>query len=389
MTHFRRSSKKEATKNKTERSVILPKQLAVSVELTSFTLITTTAIFIMSSSTINRCYRLRSHPVGKISSTDLELVEEDIPTIEDGQVLVKTLYASIDPTHRIWMAGKKAQYMDPVELGDVMRAATVGVVTESQNADYPVGMKVMGFGGLCDYHVGIPGVNVYYPAACNEDPSVSPTVDLSYASIIIGLTAWHGVNKILEPTLEDIVVVSGAAGAVGSLVGQLSKLKGATVIGIAGGPTKCAYLTETLGFDYAIDYKSESVEERLKEIAPDGITRYFDNVGGDVSDAVFENARNFSKFAICGSISEYDDNWTGIKNFNMILMRRITVQGFICVDHMDELGEAKGDLLQFVKEGKISFKEDVREGLENYVDVVNLLFSGGNAGKLILKINDE
>lgn len=226
--------------------------------------------------------------------------------------------------------------------------------------------------------------------ACNDASlEVKPTVDLSYASIIIGLTAWHGVNKILEPTSEDIVVVSGAAGAVGSLVGQLSKLNGATVIGIAGGEAKCQYLTSTLGYDYAIDYKTMSVSDKLKKLAPDGITRYFDNVGGDVSDAVLENARNFAKIALCGSISEYDDNWTGIRNFNMILMRRIMVQGFICIDHMDELQEAKSELMDLVKKGKITFKEDVREELENYVDVVNLLFTGGNAGKLMLKINDE
>lgn len=280
--------------------------------------------------------------------------------------------------------------MDPVSIGHVMRAMTVGVITESKNDEWPVGMYVVGLGGLCDYYLGFPGVNLYYPAACNDASlNLAPTVDISYASVVIGLTAWHGVNKILEPSPEDIVVVSGAAGAVGSLVGQLSKLKGATVIGIAGGPIKCKLLTEEFGYDYAIDYKNENVGEKLAEIAPDGITRYFDNVGGDVSEAVFENARNFAKFAICGSISEYDDNWTGIKNFNMILMRRLTVQGFICTDHMDELGEAKTELMELVKEGKIVFNEDVREGLENYVDVVNLLFTGGNTGKLILKINDS
>ena len=335
-------------------------------------------------STINRCLRLRSHPVGKISSADLELVEEAIPTLEDGQILVKNLYASIDPTHRIWMAGQKAQYMDPVELNDIMRASTVGVVVESNHSDWPVGTRVVAMGGLCDYFVGIPGVNLFYPSTTNE-----VTVDLSYVSIIIGLTAWHGVHTILQPAADDVVVVSGGAGAVGSLAGQLSKLKGAQVIGIAGGPDKCKYMVDELGFDFAIDYKNENVSSKLKEIAPDGITRYFDNVGGKVTDAVLENCRNFAKIALCGSISEYDDNWVGQKNYNMILMRRIMVQGFICIDHMDELTEAKTELMQLVKEGKVKFKEDVREGLENYVDVVNLLFTGDNNGKLILKINDE
>lgn len=337
---------------------------------------------------MNRCLRLRAHPVGKIAYTDLELCKEAIPTLaEEGQFVVKNLYASIDPTHRIWMAGEKPQYMDPVALGDIMRAATVSIVTESKNDDWPVGMYVCGFTGLCDYAVGIPGVNVFYPSTCNEIKDASPTIDLSYASIIIGLTAWHGINKIIQANPETVLVVSGGAGAVGSMAGQLAKLKGATVIGIAGGPAKCKYMTEELGFDHGIDYKNQNVAEALKEIAPEGITAYFDNVGGDVTDAVLLNARNHATFAICGSISEYDDNWVGIKNFNMILMRRITVQGFVVMDHMDEFPEAKTELIELVSAGKLKYKEDIREGLENYVDVVNLLFKGENEGKLILKIN--
>ena len=334
----------------------------------------------------NRCLRLRSRPVGKISQTDLEICEEDMPVPEEGQVVVKNLYASIDPTHRIWMSEKR-QYMDPVGIDDIMRATTLGTITESKNEDWPVGTRVLGSGGLCDYYLGIPGLNVYYPAGKSGLPL---TTELSVCSIVIGLTAWHGINKILKPGPDDIVVLSGAAGAVGSLAGQLAKIKGAKVVGIAGGPTKCSWLTDELGFDCAIDYKSQDVEKALGDFCPDGITCYFDNVGGDVTDAVLQCTRNYARVAICGSISEYDDNWSGIKNFNMILMRRLSVQGFICGDHVaDEWQEAQKELVELVSAGKIKYAEDVRMGgLEAYVDVVNLLFSGGNNGKLILQINE-
>lgn len=333
----------------------------------------------------HRALRLRSRPVGTIADTDLELVTEPKPVPGEGQVLVRNQYVSIDPTHRIWMSDRP-QYMPPVGLGEVMRAATVGVVEAvgaNAPAEYAVGTAVVGFGGVAEYYVGIPGVNLFYPAGQNNLPV---TADLSVCSIIIGLTAWHGVNKILNPKEGDIVVVSGAAGAVGSLAGQLAKLKGATVIGIAGAESKCAWIRDELGFDHAINYKTQDVEAELKKIAPDGITHYFDNVGGRVTDAIYANGRNGTKIAFCGAISEYDDVWVGQKNFNMLLMRRMTVQGFICTDHMDEFPEAKTELTTLVNAGKLKYSEDIREGIENYTETVRLLGSGGNTGKLILKI---
>ena len=272
--------------------------------------------------------------------------------------------------------------MPCVELGDVMRAATVGVVEASENPDWKVGTHVMGFGGVCEYYEGIPGVNVFYPAG---DCGLPVTADLSLLSIIVGLTAWYGVNHVLKVKEGDVVVVSGAAGAVGSLVGQLAKLKGAKVLGIAGGATKCAWL-KTLGFDVAVDYKAGSVAAALKEFAPDGITCYFDNVGGTVTDDVLNAMRNNGRVAVCGSISEYDDAWSGQRNWNMILMRRLSIQGFICTDQMAHLGEAKKELSALSKEGKISYVEDIRDGIANYPATVRLLFSGENTGKLILKI---
>jgi len=228
-------------------------------------------------------------------------------------------------------------------------------------------------------------VNVFYPAG--ECDGLPLTADLSLCSIIVGLTAWYGVNHVLDVKPGDVVVVSGAAGAVGCLVGQLAKLKGAKVLGIAGGATKCAWL-KSLGFDESIDYKNKavSVVEAVKAWAPEGVTCYYDNVGGCITDDVLLAMRNQGKVAVCGSISEYDDAWSGQKNWNLILMRRLSVKGFICTDQMEHLAAAKKDLAALAKAGSIKYAEDVREGLENYPATVRLLFSGENTGKLILKV---
>lgn len=227
-------------------------------------------------------------------------------------------------------------------------------------------------------------MNVLYAAGTIADLPL--TADLSVCSIIIGLTAWYGINKILEPKAESLICVSGGAGAVGSLVGQLALQKGAKVIGIAGGENKCAWM-KNLGFHHVIDYKKEDVGKCLASIAPNGIDGYFDNVGGAITDAVLMNMSLNSKIAVCGSISEYDDAWAGQRNWNMILMRRITIKGFICVDHIGEhMAEAKTEIAALVREGKVKYTEDVREGLENYPSVVRLLFAGENTGKLILKV---
>ena len=255
----------------------------------------------------HRVMRLVARPSGPLKDTDLEMCTEAKPVRGAGQLLLRNTYLSIDPTHRIWMSDK-AQYMPAVELGDIMRSVSLAVVEESDLPDYPVGETYVCFGGVCEYFVGTPGADVLYKAGLKDLPI---TADLSVASIIIGLTAWHGINKILMPEKDSIVVVSGAAGAVGSLVGQLAKLRGAKVVGIAGGPTKCAWLKNELKFDCVIDYKNEDVEKAIAAYAPEGVECYYDNVGGRVSDAVLMNMKLNSKYALCGSISEYDDSWSG------------------------------------------------------------------------------
>lgn len=330
--------------------------------------------------------RLKSRPTGRVKETDLQVKKEPVPALQEGQCLVQNVYISLDPTHRIWMSDIP-QYMDPVNIGDVMRAMTIGKVIESKNPDFPVGTYVSGSGGIADYFVGIPGQTVFFPVSPDKVPlSTYGTV----LSMIIGLTAWYGTRKILEVKEGDIVLVSGAAGAVGSLVGQLAKVQGAKVIGVAGGPTKCQKLTDYYGFDVAIDYKSQNVSDEIKNAAPDGITCYFDNVGGEVSEAALANFQNYGRYCLCGSISEYEDKWSGIKNFNMLLMRRITLRGFICSDHAEHFGECVAEISDLITKGQIKYDEDIRKvGLEQYVSTLNDLFDGKNTGKLLMQIADE
>ena len=276
--------------------------------------------------------------------------------------------------------------MDPVALGDVMRAVTVGVVEASNAPEWPVGTHVLGFGGVAEYYVGLPGVNVLYKAGENG-AGLPLTADLSVCSIIIGLTAWYGVSKVLQVQAGDVVVVSGAAGAVGSLVAQLAKLRGARVAGIAGSAAKCDWLAKELALDCVVNYKTDDVGAQLKAFAPDGVTCYFDNVGGAITDAVLLQMRNAGRVAVCGSISEYDDKWAGQANWNLILMRRLTVQGFICTDQIGaHLGEARAELARLAAEGKVKYEEDVRDGLDTYPATVRMLMTGANTGKLILKV---
>lgn len=279
----------------------------------------------------------------------------------------------------------KKQYMPPVALGEVMRAATIGIVEKSNASAFPVGACVLGFGGVAEYYVGIPGANVFYQAGTDGLPA---TCDLSVCSIIIGLTAWHGITKILTPAAGEVVVVSGAAGAVGSLAAQLAKLRGARVVGIAGSADKVAWLRDELKLDCCINYKTQDVAAAIEAFSgAESVNHYFDNVGGAVTDAVLSCMALNGKVALCGSISEYDDAWAGQKNYNMILMRRLSVQGFICTDHIGtELGAAKAELVPLVKGGQVKYTEDIREGIESYPSTVRLLLSGANTGKLILKV---
>ena len=331
---------------------------------------------------------LVKRPTGDgVGAGDLECRDRPIPTeVEAGMCLVKNILVSLDPTHRIWMSDTP-QYMPSVGLNTVMRAGTIGkVVLTSDPEKMPLGTVVSGLGGVQEYSIeAIAGLNPVVPG-------VPLSWNMSVLSMVIGHTAWVG-TKICGPKPGETFVVSGGAGAVGSVAGQLAKIAGARVVGIAGTPAKCAWMTEELGFDGAINYKTETITEGLKREAPDGVDCYFDNVGGDVLDQVLGQFNTFGRVAFCGAISTYgklENKVSGPSNWKMLLMRRITLQGFICVDHVASIMESMTEIGAALQDGKIKFNEDCREtGVENYVDTVNLLYTGGNKGKLMMKIADE
>lgn len=329
---------------------------------------------------VNRQWLLRSRPIGEVADADLELREAALPeALGDGQVLVRNLYISIDPTHRIWMSDRP-QYMMPVQLGEVMRAMTVGVVEKSNFPDLSEGDFVFGSGGVQAYYVSEGA------ALSKTDPSLPLPDQLGPYSVIIGLTAFYGTHYICKPKAGETFVVSAAAGAVGSMVGQLAKIAGCRVIGSVGSEAKAKWITEELGFDGAINYKTDDIEAKLRELAPNGVDCFFDNTSGAILDAVFAVANNYARVCVCGLIDQYNVDSYGPRNFNMMLMRRMTIRGFICTDHLAHMGEMLEAVRGHVAAGRLKYKLDVREGLENYVKVVRLLFSGENEGKLMLKV---
>lgn len=328
---------------------------------------------------------LTKRPSPELDDSCFTFEDRPLPeTLKDGTVLVKNTHLSMDPTHFIW-SQEIPQYMPAVGLNTAMRCLSLGTIVKStDDAKFPVGQVVSIFGGVADYAVvDFAGVNP-------TQPGVPVEMNLGPFSLIQGHTAWVGY-KICALKAGETMVVSGAAGAVGSMAGQLGKIAGAKVIGIAGGPEKCAYVTQELGFDGCIDYKAEGIEAGLARLCPEGVDAYFDNVGGPTLDGVVSKMNCFGRVAVCGAISQYEGKMgtqaVGFKNVEMLLMRRITMQGFVVVDHMASLGEAMGEIGAGVSSGTIKWKGDVRDGpVSDYVKTVNLLLTGGNNGKLILKL---
>ncbi len=334
---------------------------------------------------INRQWILRRRPEGEIGPDDLEFVSSPVPELQDGQVLIRNLMLSLDPTNRIWMSDQD-QYLPPVGLGDVMRGGTIGVVAESRSERFAPGAVVNpGLSGWADYTVAA-GAGV---SAVPQIPGVPLT---AFQSVLggTGLTAWFGLMDVGKPKAGETVVVSAAAGAVGSIVGQLAKLHGCRVVGIAGGAAKCRWLTEELGFDGAIDYKSEDVGAALDRLCPNGIDVDFENVGGAIMDAVIARMNNFGRVALCGMISTYNNTGPvpGPADFARVLMRRLDIRGFIIIDFLPRAAEAFGALVPLVVSGQIKWKVDVVDGLENAADAVKRLFTGAHDGKLLVKISD-
>jgi len=326
---------------------------------------------------------LASRPQGAVTPDNFRLETADIPELQDGQVLVRNHFLSLDPYMRGRMNDSKS-YAQPQPLDEVMIGGTVGVVEASKNPSFAVGDNVVGMFGWQEVGVsdgrGIQKVDTRHIPLSAYLGSVG----------MPGVTAWYGLNKIMLPKPGQTVVVSAASGAVGSVVGQLAKLKGCRAVGFAGGKDKCDYVVNELGFDTCIDYKAandpKELYKMLKEATPDGIDSYFENVGGAILDAVLLRMNAFGRIAMCGMIAGYDGQPLPLQNPQLILVSRLTIEGFIVSEHMDVWPEALRELGGFVAQGKLKFRESVADGLASAPEAFMGLLKGKNFGKQLVKL---
>lgn len=334
---------------------------------------------------VNRVWRLRKRPVGDIADDVLSLEEESIPEPGDKEFLFRLNYLSLDPTNRIWMSDMD-QYMPPVDLDAPMRGVVCGTVLKSNHPDVTEGAVVSGLGTWADYQIGAPGT-------VNPMGELGPvsTIDAFSTFAVVGPTAYFGLLDIGQPKSGETVVVSAAAGAVGSIVGQIAKIKGCRAIGIAGTSDKCHWIKDELGFDAAINYRTEDVPRALAAACPGGIDVYFDNVGGAILDACLKLMNLGGRIPTCGLISQYNatEPVPGPYNYPMILMQRLRVEGFIVLDYADRYPEAIAALGQWMAEGQIKVRVEIVDGLANALQTVKKLYTGANTGKLMIRVHDS
>ncbi|MBC7921041.1 MAG: NADP-dependent oxidoreductase [Ferruginibacter sp.] len=334
--------------------------------------------------TLNHQIRLAARPVGMPTRSDWQFTTEPIPTPGPAEVLVRTLYISLDPAMRGWMNAGKS-YIPPVGLGEVMRAGTAGKVIASNHPDFAVGDYVTGGSGVQEYALsdgkGLTKVDV----ATAPLPAYLGTLGMP------GMTAYFGLLDTGQPKEGETLVVSGAAGAVGSVVGQIAKLKGCRVVGIAGGNRKCRYAVEELGFDACVDYKTGDLRQELKTACPGGVDVYFDNVGGDVLDTVLTLINRKARIVICGAISQYNATAPvkGPSNYLSLLVNRARMEGIVVFDNAPRYGEAARQMMQWMREGKLHHREDIVDGLDTFPETLLKLFKGENFGKLLLRVAAE
>ncbi|MCP4006257.1 MAG: NADP-dependent oxidoreductase [bacterium] len=333
---------------------------------------------------INRQWLLARRPVGMVSPLDFEFRQEPIPELAKGQYLVRNLYISFDPTMRGWMEDRES-YMPSVSIGEVMRCSAVGQVVESKNPAFAEGDIVSGLLGMQEYAVAGQGF-VHGAPVPDGTPSTWPLGVVG----ITGMTAYFGLLEIGKPAPGETVLVSGAAGATGSVAAQIAKLEGCRVVGIAGGPEKCALLMDEFGLDGAIDYKAEDVGRRIRELCPEGVHVYFDNVGGSILEAALAHLARGARVVLCGGISGYSETSPppGPRNLMNLVLQRGRMEGFIIIDYVARFPEATAKLAKWVGEGKIIHHEDIQEGIENAPETFLRLFRGQNTGKQLLKVGD-
>jgi NADPH-dependent curcumin reductase len=332
-------------------------------------------------SNTNRQLRLQSRPKGLLAPGDLQLAESPVPELKDGQALAKIKYLSMDPTMRIWMAADT--YLPAVAIGEVMRSFGFAEIVESRHPDYKKGDRVTGLTGLQEYVI-IDGSEKRNFQKVPKLPFVSDTVFLGVLGIN-GLTAFFGM-EIAQPKKGETLVVSAAAGATGSIVGQIGKIQGCRVVGIAGSDEKCSWLTKDLGFDAAVNYKHSDWKEKLAAATPNGVDIDYENVGGEIMHTVLGLMNLHGRVVLCGLISGYTKEDPGLESFGTVLVKRLHVQGFIILDYASRFMEAATQLGQWKMFGKLKDRETIVDGLEKAPDAINMLFTGGNIGKLIVKV---
>lgn len=334
----------------------------------------------------NKQWVLSKRPDGEADGENLQLVESDIRSLKLGEVLIRNIYLSLDPTNRIWMSDRD-QYLPPVNIGDVMRGGTIGVVESTRSERFAVGDIVMPAQGGWQEYV-IADEKSAWRVKTRQDVPLT-----AYLSVLgaTGYTAYFGLLDVCKPQAGEVLAVSAAAGAVGSIVGQIAKIKDIKVVGIAGGSVKCHWLVDDLGFDAAINYRNEDVGTSLDKHCPAGLDMNFENVGGAIMDAVFSRLRLNGRMALCGMISTYNDEgpMRGPSDFGHILMNRLTIRGFIVIDYAARFREAMADLSKWIADGRIQWKDHVIDGLESAVPALDLLFTGKNDGKLLVKVSPE
>jgi NADPH-dependent curcumin reductase CurA len=336
----------------------------------------------------NRRLLLKSRPVGLPRHSDFDLVSEPVPQPAPGQIVIRNHFASLDPAIRGWLDDAPS-YMPPIPIGAPIRATTIGRVQASALEGFAAGDWVMGLNGIEEYSVASAG-----GFTAKIDPGLVPSVT-NYLSVLgaVGLTAYFGLLDAGKPKAGETVLVSGAAGAVGSLVGQIAKLHGCRAVGIAGGADKCATLLERYRYDAAIDYRGKDLAgmtAAIREACPDGVDIYFDNVGGLILDATLACLNEHARVVMCGMISQYNATTPvpGPTNLWQVITKMATLQGFLIRDYVPRFGEGAAQMAQWIAAGQLTFDEHIESGIENAVDAFNLLFSGGNRGKLILQLAD-
>lgn len=334
------------------------------------------------TATLNHQWLLAAHPQGMIRPTDFVYSAEPLPVVGDGQLLIRVVYLSLDPAIRGWLYDRTS-YLQPVQVGDVVRCLGGGVVEQSNHPDFKVGDEVQGLLGWQEHALSNGDTILKLP------PGTLPMVTKLGLFGLVGRTAYFGLLEIGRPQAGETLLVSGAGGAVGSLVGQIGRLKGVRVVGIDGGAEKCAWLVNEGGFDAAIDYKEGDLDGQLQAASPKGVDLYFDNVGGDILDAALARMNRFGRVVACGSISRYNSTTPvpGPANYYLITERRLRFQGFVAMDFIPRDSEMVADYSQWFQEGKIIYRTEVVQGLEAAPVAINRVFEGTVNGKLLVQVS--